>query len=509
MRLLTRSVATLAVSATALALSTIAPTGLPSATAAKGAVECVTHDDAHSGSDARLSKDAAQAGRSESYVDAAYQRAVRRGDLQRSAAAQRTGTMTIKVYAHVIQDNATVGAMTDLEIAGQIDALNDAYAGAFNGNTGKTDTKISFVLAATTRTVNAAWYPVQYDGANETAVKTALRQGGKRDLNLYFADLIDEDGLPGLLGWATFPDEYSLRPAMDGVLVLNESVPGGSEAPYNLGATAIHEVGHWLGLFHTFQGGCGANGDFVADTPAEAGPQFDCPVGEDTCPAAGVDPIHNFMDYTDDDCMYEFTPGQVTRVDEMTAQYRNTAPAAVTTAASTTLSAPVAVAVADPEGDAFDSAVSTNPAHGTVTKSGNTFTYTAAAGFAGVDQFAVTSTDTFGAAATSTVAVTVAKVASVTTADAKKKVKKGKKVKVTAKVAAGAAAATGTVQISEKGKVLGTGTLAGGTVKIDVGKLKPGKHTLTVSYLGSATANPSAGSVEVKVTKPKKKNKKS
>jgi hypothetical protein len=102
----------------------------------------------------------------------------------------------------------------------------------------------------------------------------------------------------GLLGWAYFPKGYNNgRDYIDGVVILDESMPGGTAEPYNEGDTLTHEVGHWLMLEHTFAGGCSASGDGVADTPREAIP-------------------HNFMDYTQDSCMNMFTPGQVERMND-------------------------------------------------------------------------------------------------------------------------------------------------------------------------------------------------
>lgn len=236
---------------------------------------------------------------------------------------------TIEVYFHVIRsaaDNDPVdGDIPDQWITDQITELNTAYSGAAGG----VDTGFRFQLAGTDRTTNASWFDGMEPGdPTETAMKTALREGSYRALNVYTADIGG-----GLLGWATFPETSPDAATFsdDGVVILHESMPGGNadfgtDAVYNLGDTLTHEAGHWLGLYHTFEGGCLGAGDMVKDTPAEADANFECNELADSCASKGLDPVHNYMDYTDDLCMTQFTKGQTKRAQSIFKTMRNAAP---------------------------------------------------------------------------------------------------------------------------------------------------------------------------------------
>jgi hypothetical protein len=228
------------------------------------------------------------------------------------------GSVHIPTVFHVVSDHALTAAQSarmQRMITAQMAVLNDSYAGRTSATAA--DSPFRFDLTATTYTVNPAWYTV-VPGKNERDMKKALYQGDAKTLNVYVANIGG-----GLLGWAYFPKGYNNgRDYIDGVVMLDESMPGGTAGKYSLGDTLTHEVGHWLMLEHTFAHGCSASGDYVTDTPKEAGPQFDCPVGADTCAAPGLDPIHNFMDYTQDSCMNEFTRGQVERMNDAWVAFR-------------------------------------------------------------------------------------------------------------------------------------------------------------------------------------------
>ncbi|KAF9471844.1 metalloprotease [Pholiota conissans] len=228
--------------------------------------------------------------------------------------AATAAAKTISVYFHVVSSGSSPsqGNVPDSQIANQISVLNSNYA----------STGWSFVLANTTRTVSSSWFTSAGPSTSQqTAMKNALRQGGAAVLNVYTVGF-QSSATSGLLGYATFPSSYSSAPKDDGVVILYSSLPGGTTTNYNFGQTLTHEAGHWFGLYHTFQGGCSGTGDSVSDTPAEASPASGCPTGRDTCSASGVDPIHNYMDYSYDSCMTQFTAGQSSRMASQMATYR-------------------------------------------------------------------------------------------------------------------------------------------------------------------------------------------
>ncbi|WP_433389040.1 zinc metalloprotease [Micromonospora sp. KLBMP9576] len=312
--LLTRRTAGVASTTLALLLSTAAVGVVPAASAfsAAPAEVCAEPADVHSDARVRPGGGAkhepneltlAETREREADMAAALRERAR---FRTGAGATVTATaVTIPVVVHVIQENSTRtgGNIPDSMINSQINVLNQSFGGA----TGGAATGFSFQLQSINRVTNPSWYPIVQGSSAERSMKSSLRTGGKNTLNIYLGELSDD-----LLGWATFPTRR--LSSTDGVVVLNESLPGGTATNYNQGDTGTHEVGHWLNLYHTFQGGCSGSGDSVSDTAAEASPAFECPTGRDTCTASGVDPITNFMDYSYDSCMYQFTPGQASRM---------------------------------------------------------------------------------------------------------------------------------------------------------------------------------------------------
>jgi len=225
----------------------------------------------------------------------------------------------IPVVVHIIQ-SATQGAISDAMVQSQIDVLNEDFR-ALAGTLGEdgNDAQVEFHLAQVdpngnpttgiTRTVNNGWFGDSGD------YWTSLHWDTNRYLNIY------TNQASGALGYVPdLPQGGIVGDDFDRVVILwsafGRNAPIGP--PYDLGRTATHEVGHYFGLFHTFDGGCSSpascysNGDRICDTNPESGPVFGCPGASNSCGLG--DPFHNYMDYSDDICYSEFTSEQVNRL---------------------------------------------------------------------------------------------------------------------------------------------------------------------------------------------------
>jgi hypothetical protein len=258
---------------------------------------------------------------SQSDLDALPAEQTHRRFMAREVTPKLAPSITIPTYVHVIKgkhkgERVPAGPKRVRQV---IHLLNAGMHGkqSMRG----TPTRYRFALRHIDYTRRDGWYHAFLNGPRDQRAKRALHRGNARTLNLYINGGGPKD-YP-VLGWSRFPWQYKSAPYMDGVSINQVAIPGGRATGYNLGDTTIHETGHWLGLFHTFEGGCGSRGDLVLDTPAEAEPSYYCETTRDTCDAPGRDPVRNFMDYSLDRCMTMFTAGQVRRMDSAFEKWRS------------------------------------------------------------------------------------------------------------------------------------------------------------------------------------------
>ncbi len=258
-----------------------------------------------------------------------------------STARTTGGTRKIPVVVHFIQ-TSDVELVADSKVHSQIEVLNEDFrkmAGT-NGDGSGVDTQYEFCLATIdpdgcptdgiNRIVAPQWaYHLQTQAVQ---MKGLSQWDPTKYLNIWVPRTIETTSGNGqVIGYATFPFNLSLAPYLDGV-VIHSQYFGRDASNVYLGRTTTHEVGHWLGLFHTFQGACqgatantcAAQGDRVCDTPQALEANFGCPTLNSCTDSPVDDPdlIENYMDYSDGRCQDMFTAGQKTRMDFYTNSIR-------------------------------------------------------------------------------------------------------------------------------------------------------------------------------------------
>lgn len=237
------------------------------------------------------------------------------------------GLLRIPVVVHVIQNSGGTGFISASRVRSQIDVMNEdfrAIAGS-NGANGS-DAQIEFFLATEdengnpttgiTYSTNNTWFN---DGGG---YYNTLAWDTNRYLNIY------TNSASGALGYVPdLPQGGIAGSNADRVVVLYSTFGRNAPfVPFHLGRTTTHEVGHYFGLYHTFVGGCASasgcstNGDRICDTNPESSPTFGCPGSRTSC---GVQaPKDNYMDYSYDICMENFTHDQINRMRCTIEHYR-------------------------------------------------------------------------------------------------------------------------------------------------------------------------------------------
>ncbi|KAH6684979.1 metalloprotease [Plectosphaerella plurivora] len=254
---------------------------------------------------------------------------VARSTLPRQSAADLPSNFTVDVHFHLASTEEDENLITDAIVDAQWKVLHDAFARFdINLNLASVDRVVDNKTGQAFLVYEGPEKGYTYYAEELQDYMVSTRKGGYDELNLYFYSKYS----PGATGYCVWPttlaDDDVVGHGIDACQLSAMTMPGftleqGAFEEWHMGHLAVHEAGHWFGLNHTFAGSCGQTGDFVADTPSQRWEVYGCPIGSDTCPdSPGLDPIHNYMGYTQDNCTNEFTPGQKTRMFETFFGYR-------------------------------------------------------------------------------------------------------------------------------------------------------------------------------------------
>ncbi len=227
--------------------------------------------------------------------------------LRSAGVGHRMEEIEVPVHFHIMRKSNGGWNVTDAQIGEQLDVLNNSFS----------EHGFTFVLDGVSRRNKNRFAKKCLSASVEKKFKKRYAVNPETTLNIYTCRPKQD-----VLGYAYFPSDYPEDSFMHGIVLLHSALPGGTAAPYDLGDTAVHEAGHYLGLYHTFEGGCSKKNDRISDTPREKEAAAGCPIGRDTCSQPGLDPVTNFMDYSDDACVEEFTPEQEQWMKDQVATFR-------------------------------------------------------------------------------------------------------------------------------------------------------------------------------------------
>lgn len=226
-----------------------------------------------------------------------------------------TTDVVFPVYFHVITNSDGSADIGNQQLYDQLDVLNATYS----------KTRFKFSFAGVDRTKNSVWTDLHSNTQSELDMVNQVAIDPAYTINVYIVNKITTSLNQTVIGYTFLPSAFSESSKLNRIIISSSTIPGGGLVGLNQGKTLTHEIGHYLGLLHTFEGECSIPNDGVEDTPAHKSNEGKPVDSTDSCANyPGTDPVHNYMNYVDDDWMTEFTIGQMARMYPLVASFRPT-----------------------------------------------------------------------------------------------------------------------------------------------------------------------------------------